>query len=237
MSVVSPIVKPFKLDSRFDDSDPKAKTPVNYMLEKLAIKKETLHKYLPADKFKREDGYIHGVRLTLKDKSSTLENTLNDIEKEIDADHEGYGDLSDDDEFEEVEEVCQEPEKSLCQLKQEARSSNEKVAIYYKNLYHITSKPTPKTRSRKEKIPEWHKDDIWEKYHGVCERVKCPICSSRYISSDSFHAGHILPESKGGMICEENIMPICGKCNSHMGSNHLYWFAWNFEQKVLWPIY
>ena len=236
MEITLSLPQGFKQRDDLDYSDRTAKTLEKDILEKLNIKKPSLYGILPASIFKREGPYVCGVRLKEKI-CSTSEDKLNDIEKEIDEDHEAHADLSDDEEVEEVEEVCQEPQKSLCQLKQEARSSNEKVAIYYKNLYHITSKPTPKTRSRKEKIPEWHKDDIWEKYHGVCERVKCPICSSRYISSDSFHAGHILPESKGGMICEENIMPICGKCNSHMGSNHLYWFAWNFKQKVLWPIY
>jgi hypothetical protein len=99
----------------------------------------------------------------------------------------------------------------------------------------IISKPMPRTRSSKEKFPHWHKNNIWKKYHGTRERVKCPVCSYNDISSNSFVAGHILPESKGGMICSENIMPICGECNTHMGSRHLYWYAWHYHEKILWP--
>jgi 5-methylcytosine-specific restriction endonuclease McrA len=96
----------------------------------------------------------------------------------------------------------------------------------------ITSKN--KSRKKKEEFTDWHKDDIWEKHNGTCERVKCPVCSRREISSDSFSAGHIFPESMGGLMCLENIIPICKGCNSRMGSNHLYWFAWHYYGKILW---
>jgi DNA repair exonuclease SbcCD ATPase subunit len=228
MEIAVSLPEGFKQREGLDYSDPTAKTLEKDILERLGIKKPSLYGILPASIFKREGPYICGVRL--KEKAcSTSEDKLNDIEKEIDEDHEAHADLSDD---EEVEEVCQEPEKSMCQLKQEARLLNDKIASYYKNLSSVTTKP--KTRGRKEKFPDWHKDDIWEKHNGTCERVKCPVCSRREITSDSFHAGHILPESKGGMICSENIIPICGKCNSHMGSNHLYWFAWHYKGKVMW---
>ncbi|NBQ16636.1 MAG: hypothetical protein EBU31_18960 [Proteobacteria bacterium] len=59
------------------------------------------------------------------------------------------------------------------------------------------------------------------------------MCSLNIISVDSFSAGHILAESKGGMMCSENIIPICPECNSGMGVRHLYWFAWHFHGKAL----
>jgi hypothetical protein len=57
------------------------------------------------------------------------------------------------------------------------------------------------------------------------------------ISPESFSAGHILPESKGGIMSLENIMAICPECNSQMGSRHLYWFAWHYYGKVMWQVY
>jgi hypothetical protein len=235
MSVVSPIVKPFKLDTRFDDSDPKAKTSVNYMLEKLAIKKDTLHKYLPADKFKREDGYIHGVTL-VKDKTS--EDKLNDIDNDINEDHEAYAEFDDRVNEDEGDDLLadllpyKQPEESLYQLKDTARVANNKVAEHFKNLGTVNAKP-----QKKESPPEWFKKSVWRKANGTSEKVQCPVCSLNQIAADSFHAGHILPESKGGMICSENIMPICGECNSQMGTRHLYWFAWHYYGKILWSIY
>jgi 5-methylcytosine-specific restriction endonuclease McrA len=232
MEIALSLPEGFKQRDEFDYSDRTAKTLEKDILEKLKIKKPSLYGILPASIFKREDGYILGV--TLNDKSSSSEDKLNDIEKEIDEDHEAHAELSDD---EEVEEVCQEPGQSLWKLKQKAILTNNEIAYCYKNMDipAIISKPMPRTRSRKEKIPDWHKNNIWKKHHGTCERVKCPVCSYNDISSNSFHAGHILPESKGGMMCEENIMPICGECNTQMGSRHLYWFAWRFKQKILWP--
>lgn len=227
MSVVSSVQKPFKLDVRFDDSDPNAKTSVNYMLEKLGIKKETLHKYLPADKFKREDGYICGVRLMCK----TSEDKLNDIDNDINEDHEAYAEFDDDIVVAPLE-TLDKPEESLYQLKETARVANNKVAEHYKNHGTLNAKP-----QKKESPPDWFKKSVWRKANGSSEKVQCPVCSLNQIAGDSFHAGHILPESKGGMICSENIMPICGECNSQMGTRHLYWFAWHYYGKVMWPVY
>jgi lycopene cyclase domain-containing protein len=90
---------------------------------------------------------------------------------------------------------------------------------------------------KKEPFTEWFKGTIWRKNNGTLECVLCPVCSLNTISIGSFHAGHILPESKGGMMCLENIMPICGDCNSQMGARHLYWFSWHYYGKVMWPVY
>ena len=69
------------------------------------------------------------------------------------------------------------------------------------------------------------------------EKVKCPVCSDSMIGPESFSAGHILPESRGGIMSIENIMAICPECNSQMGSRHLYWFAWHYYGKAMWQVY
>ena len=89
---------------------------------------------------------------------------------------------------------------------------------------------------KKEVFPDWFKSRIWRKFNAL-EKVLCPVCSDSIIGPDSFSAGHILPESKGGMMCLENIMPICGHCNVQMGAKHLYWFSWHYYGKVMWPVY
>ena len=231
MSITSKI-KQWKLDSRFDDSDPTAKTLESELMSSLNIKQATLYALLPAKKFQREDGYILGIKLV--DDSEPIFSAptvsmcpvvpinLLELEKE-----------------EQVEEIPEkqlitssEPEQSLNELKEYGRQANNKIAEKYKTL---TSNPLAKIK--KETFPDWFKSRIWRNYNGSLEKVMCPICSENCIEPNSFSAGHILPESKGGMMCLENIMPICGDCNSQMGARHLYWFSWHYYGKVMWSVY
>jgi hypothetical protein len=234
MSTVSSLPKVSKLDKRLDYSDRTAKTLEKDILEKLNIKDARLNQLLPKKLYQREDGYIYGV--TLKDKTS--EDKLNDIDNDINEDHEAYAEFDDRVNEDEGDDLLadllpyKQPEESLYQLKELARVANNKVAEHFKNLGTVNAKP-----QKKESPPEWFKKSVWRKANGTSEKVQCPVCSLNQIAADSFHAGHILPESKGGMICSENIMPICGECNSQMGTRHLYWFAWHYYGKILWSIY
>lgn len=45
------------------------------------------------------------------------------------------------------------------------------------------------------------------------------------IKNNSFHAGHIIAEAKGGLTFEDNLIPICKNCNLHMGQKNLIDFA------------
>ena len=217
MSVVSK-TKVWKLPSKFDDTDPNAKILEVDLLE--TIKKSTLYAQLPVSKFPREDGYIIGVKLK-KDTDVITENTpvvslhMDDLEipeKEL------------------IE--ASEPVESFNQMKEYARIANNKVAEYYKVLGMANIRAI-----KKEAFTDWFKNSIWRKSNGSLEKCMCPVCSLNVISNESFSAGHILPESKGGMMCIENIMPICPECNSQMGSRHLYWFAWHYYGKVMWSVY
>jgi hypothetical protein len=53
----------------------------------------------------------------------------------------------------------------------------------------------------------------------------CPICNDIIIDKNNYHAGHIIAESKGGNSTNDNLLPICAKCNSTMSTKYLihYW--------------
>jgi len=213
--------KKWKLPAYYDDSDPNARTLESEIIESLGIKEQTLYAHLPAKKFPREDGYIVGIKLTEKtvptySSTPVVTFTMDDLAEVT----------------EEQLITASEPAISLCELKDIARLANNKVAEKYKILDNSSG-----SKSKKETVPEWFKSSIWRKTHGPIEKVQCPVCSLNLISVDSFSAGHILAESKGGMMCSENIIPICPECNSQMGTRHLYWFAWHYYGKVLWPVY
>jgi len=212
MSVASK-TKAWKLPSKFDDTDPDAKILESELLE--TVKKSTLYAQLPVSRFPREDGYIMGVKLKKEDGIPVVSIHMDELEVP-------EKDLI----------QASEPVESLNQLKEQSRVANNKVAEHYKNLGLVNTRII-----KKESFTDWFKNSIWRKINGSLEKCMCPVCSLNVISNESFSAGHILPESKGGMMCIENIMPICPECNSQMGSRHLYWFAWHYYGKVMWSVY
>ncbi len=223
------VQKKWKLPAHYDDSDPKARTLESELIESLGIKEQTLYTHLPAKKFPRENGYIVGIKLAEKKTQPSFSATQPSFSATpVVA-------FTMEDLVEVTEEqliTASEPATSLCDLKELARITNNKVAEKYKALDTSSG-----SKARKEPVPEWFKSVIWRKAHGSLEKVQCPVCSMNLISAESFSAGHILAESKGGMMCSENIIPICPECNSQMGTRHLYWFAWHYYGKVLWPVY
>jgi hypothetical protein len=212
--------KLWKLPKRYDDSDPNAKILEEDLLKILGIKKPSLYAHLPANRFPREDGYILGIKLR-EEQSDTVSIPPPPPPDETPV-------LSID--MSELKEPSEPSNSTLYQLKEDARIANNKVAEMYKTLGQTNP-------IKKEPFTDWFKGTIWRKNNGTLECVLCPVCSLNTISICSFHAGHILPESKGGMMCLENIIPICSDCNSHMGSRHLYWFAWHYFGKVMWSVY
>lgn len=219
MSVVSK-TKTWKLPSKFDSSDPNAKILEADLLQ--TIKKSTLYAQLPVSKFPREDGYIIGVKLKDDDEETEVPPAPPVVSLHLEDLEVPEKELID----------SSEPVETFNQLKEQARIANNRVAEQYKTLGRANIKAV-----KKEVFTDWFKNSIWRKMNGSLEKIMCPVCSLNLISNESFSAGHILPESKGGMMCIENIMPICPECNSQIGCRHLYWFAWHYYGKVLWPVY
>ena len=76
----------------------------------------------------------------------------------------------------------------------------------------------------KEYIPKILKEQVWLKYMGNFCRKQCPCCKNNIISSFYFNCGHIVSERFGGVVSIDNLVPICGQCNSSMYTKNLFTF-------------
>lgn len=88
-------------------------------------------------------------------------------------------------------------------------------------------------KKRKAKIPAAVQEAIWitkmgRVFEGKCLTTWCP----NTITVFDFHAGHDIPESKGGSIKPENLFPICARCNLSMGDRYTFkeWCAFQQEE-------
>ena len=53
--------------------------------------------------------------------------------------------------------------------------------------------------------------------------AKCYCCDAEKLHiAKSWHCGHVIAEHNGGNLTVENLRPICGSCNSSMGTQNLY---------------
>ena len=78
-------------------------------------------------------------------------------------------------------------------------------------------------QKRKAKIPAAVQEAIWitrmgRIFEGKCLTTWCP----NIITVFDFHAGHDIPESKGGSISPDNLYPICARCNQSMGDRYTF---------------
>lgn len=77
---------------------------------------------------------------------------------------------------------------------------------------------------KKQYIPKVLKEQIWLKYMGNCCRKQCPCCKNNEISAFYFQCGHIISENSGGQVSSDNLVPICGQCNSSMYKTNMFIF-------------
>jgi hypothetical protein len=211
----------------------------------LETRPHNLYEPLPASKFPRRNGFIHGVRLKklpvggfvpVEDlEEEELEQEVEEVEEQ-----EAQEDQVQKKQTSIAEFFAKKPSGiysvstqtnmisiSLLEAKQNASKANQIVADMYNAIR--------RDEEEEEAFRPWYKLRIWQSKFGSAKEGICPVCSTRQITSDSFSAGHILARSRGGTFAKDNIMPICHDCNHEMGTNHLFWFAWKYYGKVLWP--
>ena len=68
---------------------------------------------------------------------------------------------------------------------------------------------------RKKKIPKALAEQVWITTFGRVFAHKCKVswCRNKITVFD-YECGHNVPESKGGKTTLDNLVPICGECNS-----------------------
>lgn len=82
--------------------------------------------------------------------------------------------------------------------------------------------PPRAVKQKKKAIPLAIKRMVWNKWIGETKgKAKCWCCRENDIVMISFHAGHVVPESKGGETTVENLRPICSNCNLSMGTTDM----------------
>lgn len=88
-----------------------------------------------------------------------------------------------------------------------------------------TKGPSAKDKTakpKKAKIGSGLKEAVWDRCVGSdCAKIKCPVCQIRDIRMTDFAAGHVHAERLGGETSIDNLVPICGKCNSCMATENL----------------
>lgn len=74
---------------------------------------------------------------------------------------------------------------------------------------------------RKKSIPQALREAIWIHYCGRVFQHRCLVkwCKNT-MTVYEFHAGHNVPESKGGATTLDNLRPICSRCNLSMGDRY-----------------
>lgn len=60
----------------------------------------------------------------------------------------------------------------------------------------------------------------WRKYIGNAMDGECWCCADS-ISFEKWHAGHVIPASKGGPDTVANLRPLCQGCNLSMSNKHM----------------
>jgi len=95
-----------------------------------------------------------------------------------------------------------------------------------------------KMRKRKRTIPKAVREQLWLRDMGKAFQGKCMTswCMNT-ISIFDFQCGHNIPESKGGPTTLENLVPICSRCNTSMGSQYSF-VEWSrqhaYVKKTFW---
>jgi 5-methylcytosine-specific restriction endonuclease McrA len=120
--------------------------------------------------------------------------------------------------------------KRIKKIEAEARKRLAEEELRSTTPKSVAKNAVPKASPKKKQpIPNHVKTLIWNHWVG-CDKAEsfCLCCKVTKISIRSFHAGHIIAESKGGDMTVKNLKPICGPCNLSMGSMNMDEFIKKF---------
>jgi 5-methylcytosine-specific restriction endonuclease McrA len=86
----------------------------------------------------------------------------------------------------------------------------------------------PKKIMGKKSIPKTIRNQVWRRFCGNQLDAKC-FCCDQSLAYESWEAGHVVSEAKGGTTNVENLRPICLSCNRSMGKKHMFEFMKEYQ--------
>jgi len=92
-------------------------------------------------------------------------------------------------------------------------------------IYEKTGFEMKKTKinTRRRKIPQVKRRQVWETYMGNVAKGDCYCCNITEINlGGNFECGHVQSIFEGGSDELINLRPICSSCNKSMGTENLY---------------
>ncbi len=92
---------------------------------------------------------------------------------------------------------------------------------------------TNNMNKNKNKIPSGVKKSVWDIYVGPTLNIgNCFCCKSQPITTTNFDCGHVQAKSKNGKNDLSNLRPICGSCNSSMGTQNMLEYMKTYKYKI-----
>jgi len=89
-------------------------------------------------------------------------------------------------------------------------------------IVQLKNPKTIKVKKTKEPIPKAVRMKVWNLFIGTDKATgKCFCCRDRSIDQQEFQCGHVVSEYDGGRVTIQNLRPICGLCNSSMGTKNM----------------
>jgi hypothetical protein len=83
-------------------------------------------------------------------------------------------------------------------------------------------KKETKVKARmKPKISNKRRAEVWDYWNGPTQIATCWCCNKIIRRHESWEVGHVQADAKGGDLSNENLRPICRKCNLSMGDKHM----------------
>jgi 5-methylcytosine-specific restriction endonuclease McrA len=78
------------------------------------------------------------------------------------------------------------------------------------------------TKKKKQTIPQATRAKVWDHHIGMeFGSKKCMCCKINGMTQLNFVCGHVQSEEYGGTLSVDNLRPICGTCNSSMGTRNM----------------
>ncbi|QJX72023.1 putative D5 family helicase-transposase [Faustovirus] len=80
-------------------------------------------------------------------------------------------------------------------------------------------------------MSEKKRQRLWIKHYGMVKKSVCLCCDESVIYIWNFVIGHVISISSGGDNSMANLRPICGTCNTNMGTANLKHYMQNLAKK------